>query len=67
MSSYRVHRLGAQQNTDVLSKVQRAGLCLLTVIDAANQHGEKRVHVSLKVFFFIVGHCGQIEHPTALS
>lgn len=52
--SYRVHCLSAQQNTDVLSKVQRAGLFLFTVIDAANQHGEKSAHVSLEVFFSLL-------------
>jgi len=65
--SYQVHCLSAQQNTDVLSKAQRADLFLFTVSDDANQHGEKSAHMSLEVFFFIAGHCGQTEHPTVLS
>lgn len=47
-----VYCLGAQQNTDVLSKVQRLGL--FTVIHAANHEGEKGVHVSLELFFSLL-------------
>lgn len=50
--SFCVHCLSAQQNTDVLSKVQRVGL--FTVIDAAYWHREKSAQVSLESFLSLL-------------